>query len=142
MASGSGPESLPTYISQIQYRTWGAPKQITCGNGVNMTTGYNTRLQATSFSSAGLMGATLSYYSDGRIHTEQSTVDRKFDRAYTYDHEGRLTDALSELRRWIGKHARRALSSNLWLRRVRQYEGPQWTIVVRAWRCLLDGLRE
>ena len=51
---------------------------------MNMTTVYNTQLQANSFNSAGLIGAALSYYSDGRIHTEQRTVDRKFDRAYTY----------------------------------------------------------
>lgn len=67
-----------------------------------MTTSYNTRLQVSSFSVPGIMGASLSYYSDGRIHTERSTADRRFDRAYNYDHTGRIIDALSGSEAGIG----------------------------------------
>jgi YD repeat-containing protein len=93
--AGSGPNSVPSYISQIGYRAWGAPKQIGYGNGLSMTMSYNGRLQVSSFTIPGLLGETLSYYSDGRVHTSQDTIDRTFDRAYTYDHVGRLTVALT-----------------------------------------------
>jgi YD repeat-containing protein len=93
--AGSGPNSVPSYISQIGYRAWGAPKQIGYGNGLSMTMSYNGRLQVSSFNLPGLMGATLSYYPDGRIHTSQDTIDRKFDRAYNYDQVGRMTEALT-----------------------------------------------
>jgi hypothetical protein len=67
-----------------------------------MTTSYNTRLQVSSFSVPGIMAASLSYYSDGRIHTERSTVDRRFDRAYSYDHTGRVIEALSGSQAGVG----------------------------------------
>ena len=100
--AGSGPNSAPSYISQIGYRAWGAPKQITNGNGVSTTMSYNSRLQVSSFNIPGLMGATLSYYPDGRIHTSQDTIDRTFDRAYNYDQVGRMTEALTGSQAGLG----------------------------------------
>ena len=93
--AGSGPNSAPSYISQIGYRAWGAPKQISYGNGLSMTMSYNSRLQVSSFNVPGLLGATLTYYSDGRIHASKDTIDRTFDRAYNYDQVGRMTEALT-----------------------------------------------
>jgi len=34
-----------------------------------------------------------SYYNDGRISFVQNTTDGSFDRSYSYDHAGRLTEA-------------------------------------------------
>ncbi len=101
-ATGSGPASAPVYISQMGYRAWGAPKQVTYGNGKNLSVGYNNRLKVTSFSIPGLMGATLAYYADGRAHTAQASSERRFDRAYTYDHAGRMTNAVSGYEAGIG----------------------------------------
>ena len=100
--TGSGAGSVPNYITQTLYRAWGAPKQISYGNGRTMTLGYDTRLRVTNFNVAGIIGASFTYYADGRVQTARDLVDRQFDRAYVYDHMGRLTNALSGSEAGVG----------------------------------------
>jgi len=80
--TGSGSGSAPTYLSQIRYRAWGAPKQINFGNNRAMTFNYNTRLEVTRYEVPSVIGATFSYYADGRVHSSTDLTDRSFDRGY------------------------------------------------------------
>src|SRR5436189_1309824 len=101
-------QSVTSFISDIQYRAWGAPKSVTYGNTVSESTSYNSRLQPTSYTLGNVsytntnvypnqsftsMGWSYDYYADGRVnHTYDSTWNF-LDRSYSYDHAGRLAEA-------------------------------------------------
>jgi YD repeat-containing protein len=92
--TGSVFAGVSQYASSMQYRAWGARKHMVSGDGGNVDVGYNRRLQITSF--APNFGATnYQYYADGRVSFVQYVDNSTFDRKYSYDHAGRLSEGLS-----------------------------------------------
>ena len=93
-------QNVTSFVSGISYRAWGAVKQMTYGNGVQLAMSYNTREQATRYELSNFYnqpnaGATYDYYADGKIHDTSKLENHVFDRAYTYDQAGRIQDALT-----------------------------------------------
>ena len=94
--TGSGAHSIPTYLSNIAYRAWGAIKDMDFGNGAHQHLNFNSRLQTTSLTlSNGSISATwnFDYYADGKIQKVTDNQNPIFDRAFDYDHIGRLQEA-------------------------------------------------
>jgi YD repeat-containing protein len=99
-ATGSGPISASVYASNFGYRAWGAVKDFDFGNGVHQHLGFNSRLQNTAIGLSNLnSGASVSwtnqYYADGKLSTVSDSNDPRFDRAFDYDHAGRIAHALT-----------------------------------------------
>jgi YD repeat-containing protein len=85
---------VSNYASGFQYRAWGSLKQISAGATHTASFGYNARLQVNHFDiSGGVVNQNYDYFNDGRLGFVHNTTDNNFDRAYTYDHAGRLTAA-------------------------------------------------
>ena len=100
VSSVTGADSLyagvSNYASNLQYRAWGGMKSMTDGKGYVSSLGYNAKLQPASFQISGnLVSQSYDYYDDGRISVVHNTSDANFDRSYSYDHAGRLTEAKS-----------------------------------------------
>jgi YD repeat-containing protein len=94
--TGSGAHSTPTYASNFLYRAWGGIKDFDFGNGAHQHLTFNSRLQTTSMSlSNGSISAnwTFDYYDDGGIQKVTDSQNPIFDRAFNYDHIGRLQEA-------------------------------------------------
>ena len=86
--------NVSNYASNFQYRAWGGVKAMTDGKGYVSSLGYNSKLQPTHFDISGsVVSQNYDYYNDGRINVVHNTTDQTFDRAYSYDHVGRLTEA-------------------------------------------------
>jgi YD repeat-containing protein len=92
------------YLSNIEYRAWGAMKYVNYGNGAHAQASYNSRLLPTSYSVSNVSksypftdSATLSwtydYYDDGRVHHAYDGDNNKWDRSYAYDHAARISEA-------------------------------------------------
>ncbi|MGH9877313.1 MAG: hypothetical protein ACRD5H_06720, partial [Nitrososphaerales archaeon] len=94
--------------SSIWYRAWGGTKQLSYGNGLQINFSYNERLQPTQYRlQTGQLqvrdGSDYQYHDDGRVkfasnmvaNSPSITPANAFDRAYNYDHVGRLAEALS-----------------------------------------------
>jgi YD repeat-containing protein len=101
-------QTLTSFASNITYRAWGARKSMTYGNTVGERTGYNARMEPTSytlnnvnytnlsvtpFANYSSMSWTFDYYDDGRLRHALDATNNWFDRAYAYDHAARLTEA-------------------------------------------------
>jgi YD repeat-containing protein len=93
-----------TYASGMQYRAWGAIKGLSYGNGRTLVVTYNSRLQVESYQIPGVIATQYRYTTtptspddDGLVKFAQdlTQVNSLFDRAYRYDHVGRLTEALT-----------------------------------------------
>ena len=97
--SGNSSGSVTTYVSNAEYRAWGALKHLEYGNGQQAHLTFNNRLQASGFnldkSSQMLMQKQYDYYGDGTLRLIQDQLDSKFNRLNKYDHVGRLTEARS-----------------------------------------------
>lgn len=101
----SGYNGVTNFLSNMKYRATGAMKQITYGNGPRLDLSYNPRLQIGQYQVTGLyawsggpavtMGATMSYYNDGRTNTAFDLNDSRFDRKYEFDFSARLKEAYS-----------------------------------------------
>jgi YD repeat-containing protein len=101
------------YVTDAEYRAWGAIKKIYYGNGGNMTMKFNDRLQADEYNFLAVdqqnsSAATIikyGYYNDGRlkssdtdyIYQNQTNNVPNFDRLYEYDYLGRLTSGKTGL---------------------------------------------
>jgi YD repeat-containing protein len=86
---------VSTYASSFQYRAWGALKQVAIGTHTSSFT-YNSVLRPTNFNiSGGVVNQNYEYYGDGHLSFVHNTTDNNFDRAFFYDHVGRLTLAVS-----------------------------------------------
>ena len=86
---------VSTYASGFQYRAWGALKQVAIGTRTSSFS-YNSVLRPTNFNiSGGVVNQNYEYYSDGHLSFVHNTTDNNFDRAFSYDHVGRLTLAVS-----------------------------------------------
>ena len=88
--------------SLVKYRSWGAIKQLTYGNGFKTDVGYDASMRASSFEINGqapqygpplAVQAENQYYADGRLRFSKDNVDPRFDRAFEYDHIGRVNEA-------------------------------------------------
>jgi YD repeat-containing protein len=106
-----GSQPVTQIASGIQYRAWGAVKQITYGNGVWEATSFNSRLQPTQFDvnnvrinnpyayqppyniPSATMTWTYDYFADGRAHHAYDQQEHRNDRRWEYDHAGRLQGA-------------------------------------------------
>jgi len=102
-------QSITSFASNILYRAWGARKSMTYGNTTSEQTEYNSRLQPTTYTlnnmnyqntniccaypTYSMMTWTFDYYNDGRMKTAWDSTNDWFDRAYKYDHAGRLKEA-------------------------------------------------
>jgi len=79
-------------------------KHATYGNSVQVDLSYNSRMQIGQYQTSGFhtsngtpysMGATMSYYNDGRTNTAFDLNDGRFDRKYDFDFSARLKEAYS-----------------------------------------------
>jgi YD repeat-containing protein len=103
--NGSGFGNVTQFASGITYRASGALKAITYGNGIQVQMSYNSRMLPTRYDVTGLQyyygqptaaaGSAYSYYPDGRVSYAQDIREAIFDRAYQYDHVGRIQEAMS-----------------------------------------------
>jgi YD repeat-containing protein len=88
--------NVSNYASNFQYRAWGGLKAMTDGKNYVTSVQYNAKLQPSHFQISGnLVSQDYEYYNDGRISVVHNTPDQNFDRSYSYDHLGRLTQANS-----------------------------------------------
>lgn len=88
--------NVSNYASNFQYRAWGGLKAVTDGKGYVSSLLYNSKLQPSHFEISGNVASqNYDYYNDGRISVVHNTTDQSFDRSYSYDHVGRLTEAKS-----------------------------------------------
>jgi YD repeat-containing protein len=95
---------VSNYAADFKYRAWGGLKQYSFGNSsqhlVALT--YTGRGQVsqyqvtfnTPFATQSVTGQ-YQYSADGRLRSSTELTDHRHDRAYVYDHAGRLTQALT-----------------------------------------------
>ena len=93
--TGSGFGNVSTYASDLRYRAGGELKQMTYGNGRTLEATYNARLQSVTFTVSGVVSMTYQRSADGSVNYSHDLLDQHFDRSYSYDHAGGLTQALS-----------------------------------------------
>jgi YD repeat-containing protein len=109
--TGSGFANVSSYVSNIQYRAWGAVKGASYGNNSASTTTYNNRLQPSQFrltdvnSGASYIRENYSSYGDGRLQSVADLDDtggnnppatlRFLSRSFSYDQAGRVTQGYS-----------------------------------------------
>jgi hypothetical protein len=104
-------QTITSFGSNITYRAWGARKSMTYGNTTSEQVTYNARLLPVTYTLNNMnyqnvtvccpnptystMTWSYDYFDDGRIKTAWDSSNNWFDRAYTYDHAGRLKEALT-----------------------------------------------
>ncbi|MFN7949557.1 MAG: hypothetical protein U0Z53_29640 [Blastocatellia bacterium] len=94
--------------SPIKYRAWDGVKEMTYGNNIRHSLGYDARQRITSFEATGkvqgpddpdpsplVMKTGQEYYVDGQLRYVRDDKDSRFTRAYKWDHLGRLEEAYS-----------------------------------------------
>ena len=102
-------QNLTSFVSNITYRAWSAPKSMTYGNATSEQTTYNSRLQPSSYTLNNMnyqntniccsyptystMTWNYGYYNDGTLEHAWDSTNEWFDRAYKYDHASRLKEA-------------------------------------------------
>ncbi|HEY0763242.1 MAG TPA: DUF4214 domain-containing protein [Pyrinomonadaceae bacterium] len=94
--NGSGAASAPTYLSNIAYRASGAIRDLDFGNGAHQHLNFNSLLRNTSLTlSKSSVNASWNYeyYADGKLKKITDSNNAIFDRAFDYDHIGRLQEA-------------------------------------------------
>jgi len=85
-----------TYMSNITYRASGAIKDLDFGNGAHQHMNFDSRLRNTSLNLyKGSLSAswTFEHYADGKLRKVTDSNNGVFDRAFDYDHVGRLQEA-------------------------------------------------
>jgi RHS repeat-associated protein len=82
------------HASAVQYAAHGAVKQMTLGNGLVETAGYNSRLQITSLSVGSALSLTLDYGSGGNngnlLSQTVNAGGQVFSQSYAYDNVNRV----------------------------------------------------
>jgi YD repeat-containing protein len=96
--SGTG-YAVSQFVTNMQYRAWNTLKSQTNGNGYVESATYNSRLLMTGFevrssSNQVSMSSTNQYYNDGHLKFSNA-LDERFDRAFSYDHLGRIKEGYS-----------------------------------------------
>src|SRR5262249_23302883 len=106
MTSITGPPigNTSNYCTGMNYTAWGEVKSLTYGDGFIMAATYNNRQQLQSFKeyrpdAGSPIDKSYQYYPDGKIKFSDNNGTQDFDRAFRYDHVGRLEDA------WTGVQA-------------------------------------
>jgi YD repeat-containing protein len=107
-AGGATYGGVTTYASAVKYRAWGAMKSLTYGNNMWLSTEYDSRMRVSRFHVGGVnspysptaMLSDFRYDADGglRFASMGSATDgvvSSYDRAYKYDHAGRLVEAFT-----------------------------------------------
>lgn len=89
-----------SYASNLRYRATGALKHLTYGNTKNLDYQYNARLQVSRYEVQGVTGATFQYNGAAQPTLVEDlynpiTSTQLYDRSYSYDQVGRLTEARS-----------------------------------------------
>jgi YD repeat-containing protein len=108
---GTGPGSMPQYMSGIQYRAFGATKTVNYGSGAGLSVSYNPRMQPSYYAISPVyrftypagyttMGTENQYHPDGRIRYARDLQDGTFDRSYFYDQASRIASV------YTGREAR------------------------------------
>jgi RHS repeat-associated protein len=96
--TGAGSVTANTYIQNINYRAFDAPRRIYYGNAnQQLSFSYDNRLRLTQWDIPGVFGYDY-YYDDLQEHTDRVTFahnryDARLDHSYDYDHVGRLVAA-------------------------------------------------
>jgi RHS repeat-associated protein len=84
-------------VNGIEYRAWGAIKNLSYGNGRTLALEYDDRLRVARRNVAGVQGAEYGYddfgENTGRVTRTRDLYDRSLDRFYQYDQVGRLQSA-------------------------------------------------
>jgi YD repeat-containing protein len=93
--TGTSFAGVTSYASNLQYRAWGALKSASIGDGTTLSASYNSRLLPTDFSISSTISKHYDYNADGRLRYSRNNGAGMFDRSYTYDHVGRVTEATS-----------------------------------------------
>ena len=100
--TGSGFGATTQIATGIQYRASGAAKHVSYGSGAQLNVTYNGRSLPTRYELSNvilsgttptIMGTENQFYADGRIQYAQDLQNGNFDRAYDYDHVGRIKEA-------------------------------------------------
>jgi hypothetical protein len=98
--------STEAFASQIHHRAGGMIKSMVYGNNTTLNIGYNSRGQMANYSINGVLdqsaqtvtiAVAYQYHADGQVKwaQDQAATNSIRDRAYNYDHAGRLAEALS-----------------------------------------------
>jgi YD repeat-containing protein len=93
--TGGGFANVTQYASGIRRRASGGVKALTYGNGHTLSMSYDPRLQVASYEIPNVIKKEYQYHPDARLKFVEDLLDNKFDRSYSYDHTGRLSQALS-----------------------------------------------
>jgi YD repeat-containing protein len=109
--SGNLYSGVSNYASDFGYRAWGGLKSVNYSNSTSTSVTYNNRLQPSSYSISGVKryetsnpqpeGGTFTYYNDGMLkYSTDSRTDISaglglHNRAFAYDHQGRIKEAYS-----------------------------------------------
>ena len=92
---------VTNYASNPNYRAWGGLKNLSYGDGTQVETTFNNRLQAVGFNLAkagqAIMQKSYGYYADGNLRVAGDLLNPKFDRLNKYDQVGRISEAKSSL---------------------------------------------
>ena len=83
----------------MQYRTSGAIKSVSYGDGYNLSTNYNIRQQLSEYklatASTTAQWSQYQYHADGNVKFSQDKLNQLFDRGNSYDYAGRIKEAYS-----------------------------------------------
>ena len=100
---GASYAGVSSYISNITYRAFGAPKAISYGDTKTLSLSYNNRLLLSQWNIPGVLGYSYNYdyfnEKTGRVTFASNLTngaggrDASLDRSYSYDHVGRLNAA-------------------------------------------------
>lgn len=89
-ATGANYAGVSTYASDLKYRAWGALKQMTYGNGLQLSTQYDNRMRLTRWDVTGKLGYQYSYThfaeNSFRVTYAHNLYDATLHRSYDYDH--------------------------------------------------------
>jgi YD repeat-containing protein len=100
--TGAGFGPVTQFASGIEYRAWGGLKKMTYGNGMRTSLSYDAMLRVEQFKveaqnqpggASTKMLKQYSYYADGLPGMADDGRADLFDRAFSYDHVGRLKEA-------------------------------------------------
>ncbi len=89
------------YLSNADYRSWGAPKEYAYGNGIKMEVTFNDRLLPEAYNltkpstSTNFMRKEYEYYPDGVLNYKKDPDIGRFDGKFSYDFGKRLVEARS-----------------------------------------------
>jgi hypothetical protein len=101
-----------TVASNFQYRAWDALKHMDFGNNTAISLGYNSRMLPAQYALSGVKelsgqsraeGSDFQYYEDGKVKFASDYYGRSLssvsahDKAYQYDHVGRMQTALTSV---------------------------------------------